>query len=313
MKVDKEDLKQFGASLEYLELLRNLITSIELDLFEHNPNIRFLYLDGNPLKYIEHTFFDILKSSNRVRYVNFLNCGCLNQKYEGSNFAGTNWNLANCNNKDARILTISRAKNLRVIAGLKNDECIRTEVKDSSTKINTAVGKVNDNVNAGFTKSENSIKSLQTNLQNRMNTSDNLLLNQINAQNRHFDNQLNAMDNSFKNRMNDLSGLMLNQTKKLEESMKNRITEQNEFLKTQLVAQNNIIENHMTSIDNTIKNRMNELSEFMMDQMKKLDESMMSRIAEQDELIMSLKNQLHKFSKKTICRLDAIDEKLKLI
>lgn len=64
--VNKENLKEFGKALGHLDLSYNLLTSIDGDLFQYNPNMKVISLNDNPIFHIDSEFFTNLKSLKSV-------------------------------------------------------------------------------------------------------------------------------------------------------------------------------------------------------------------------------------------------------
>lgn len=111
LSVNKEDLREFGESLDLLALDDNLLTSIDADLFDFNPNLRAISLGGNPIRYIESRFFTTLSRHKKVELLTIgAPDGCLHKKCCTLEKFGTNpkefsWNDAECNDKSARVQT----------------------------------------------------------------------------------------------------------------------------------------------------------------------------------------------------------------
>lgn len=111
LSLKKEDLREFGDSLDLLALDDNLLTSINADLFEFNPNLRAISLGGNPIRYIEPRFFTTLSRRKQVKLLTIGSPeGCIHQKCCTLEKFGTNpktfsWIDAECNDKSARVQT----------------------------------------------------------------------------------------------------------------------------------------------------------------------------------------------------------------
>lgn len=108
LTIDKNDLKEFGSSLEYLALGANLITSIDGDLFEHNPSLITLSLHGNPIRHIEPEFFSNLKLMKNAQWLNLQQMACMNQLFDNENgldIVSFEWNNGGCFNETAKIET----------------------------------------------------------------------------------------------------------------------------------------------------------------------------------------------------------------
>lgn len=60
----KKDLQQFGSKLQKFWFYKNQLEVLEADLFEDTPNIEWIYLDENKLKFVERgTFVKLQKLS----------------------------------------------------------------------------------------------------------------------------------------------------------------------------------------------------------------------------------------------------------
>lgn len=104
LSVDKENLKQFGDSLEYLSLKKNEIAYIDADLFEYNTNLKYIELSFNPLRHIVPGFFENLRNLKNVVEVHFDRAGCIDQYYfisSGQEISKIKWNSEKCNDVTA--------------------------------------------------------------------------------------------------------------------------------------------------------------------------------------------------------------------
>ena len=70
--IKADDLKQFP-HLIFLEVTRNLLTSLDSDLFKHNPNIKMINFENNRLSNIGESILDGL---NHLTTVNFKSNYC---------------------------------------------------------------------------------------------------------------------------------------------------------------------------------------------------------------------------------------------
>lgn len=109
LAVSKEDFRELGNSFEWLAIHdTNSITYIEADLFLYNPNMRFIYFNGNPLRYIEPDFFKNVKKFERIESISFESVGCMNQKFTNSSqndIKSFVWKNQGCSDEAARIET----------------------------------------------------------------------------------------------------------------------------------------------------------------------------------------------------------------
>lgn len=106
LSVTKEDLKQFGSSLEHLSLFNNNIKSINADLFEYNPNLKAIFLVGNPIRHIDPEFFANLKQLKSLEVVSLSYFGNSGQEFStsrGHDIATYKWNNENCTDSTAKI------------------------------------------------------------------------------------------------------------------------------------------------------------------------------------------------------------------
>lgn len=104
--VKKENLKEFGDSLQYLYLMKCKIISIDADLFEYNSKLKFINLYGNPIRYIEPDFFKNLIPMDYIDEFNFMNAGCMNTRYSSwyglLKYFRSRWNNEKCTDETAR-------------------------------------------------------------------------------------------------------------------------------------------------------------------------------------------------------------------
>lgn len=108
LSVNKENLKEFGNSILIIDLESNKITSINADLIEFNPNLKSIYLQGNPLRFIEPAFFANLKKLESIECVDLLSAGCTDQFvyiHEGLQNATIEWSTEDCTDESAKIET----------------------------------------------------------------------------------------------------------------------------------------------------------------------------------------------------------------
>lgn len=65
--LEQNDMKQFGDDLTYADFNENLLTALSGNLFDFNPNLKFINFGFNPLKYIDQSFFGKLKSLQHLK------------------------------------------------------------------------------------------------------------------------------------------------------------------------------------------------------------------------------------------------------
>lgn len=105
LSINKEDLRTFGQSLEFLSLGNNALMAIDADLLEYNPHIKQIWLSGNPITHIDNAFFTNLKNLKNIQVVEFDVANCINQNYKtssGHNIATFQWNNAGCTDYTAK-------------------------------------------------------------------------------------------------------------------------------------------------------------------------------------------------------------------
>lgn len=138
LSVNRDNLKEFGSSLEYLVLSNNLITTIDADLFSYNPNMKFIYLDFNPIQNIEAAFFTNLMNLKQVGYVYFQHVGCMNQYFNtesGHNLASFKWNNAGCTDRKAAIDTLTMRMLVDVKRQQKLDNNVCSDMKQQNIEL----------------------------------------------------------------------------------------------------------------------------------------------------------------------------------
>lgn len=107
LAVNKQNLKEFGESLTALNLQKNNLISIDADLFEYNPNLNQIWLEDNPIRYIEPAFFTNVNRMGRddLQLITLKRAGCIDQEAFGFSIRSTNWNNEKCNDKTAKTET----------------------------------------------------------------------------------------------------------------------------------------------------------------------------------------------------------------
>lgn len=127
LRVNKENLIEFGSSLEILSLQSNMLISLDAELFENNPSLKLIYFNGNPIRHIDSEFFMNLKKMVNVRYIAFNPAGCMNQYFytsSGHNIITFKWNNEKCTNVTAKL----EAQNLI-------SDCLNEKIADSMNGI----------------------------------------------------------------------------------------------------------------------------------------------------------------------------------
>lgn len=104
--LDKENMKQFGSDLEYASFLNNPISVLDGDLFEFNPNLKFISFNFCSLKFIDPGFFKNLRNLKHIEHVWMEISGCINQIYDLSdnshNIQTFTWKDGNCTDTKER-------------------------------------------------------------------------------------------------------------------------------------------------------------------------------------------------------------------
>lgn len=136
LSINKEDLREFGISLQYLELFRNLLTFIDANLFEYNQNLTFINLSSNPLRYIEPAFFTNLKIMKSLEQIHLSTVGCMDQYFAtivGHNIKTFEWSHEGCSDESAK----TEKQNF-----MNNELCSEAKSNASSAKVNHEVNNV---------------------------------------------------------------------------------------------------------------------------------------------------------------------------
>lgn len=102
--LEREDMRQFGKDLIRVEFNENLLTALEDDIFELNPNVEYVNLKNNPLKFVSSVLFKSLRKMENIKNVD-IRFGCATNSH--SWYPKTeNWNYENSRNcNDEKIET----------------------------------------------------------------------------------------------------------------------------------------------------------------------------------------------------------------
>lgn len=155
--VVKENLKEFGNSLEMVSFMGNLITFIPADLFDYNPKLRGIFLQDNPIRYIEPAFFTKLKNLRRIDMVRISNSSCIDQDFKTSedhDIETFSWNYGKCKDESAKIESL---------------KLLETDETRFSSKINTRIDgleKLVQNNTKLLELLRHRVSMMQTNLEN---------------------------------------------------------------------------------------------------------------------------------------------------
>lgn len=107
--LEKNDMLQFGDALVFANFRMNDLTALEGNLFDYNPNLKYIWLNDNPLKYINPSLFESFKTMKSLEYVSLAKSSCINQSSHSP--AVENWNTYSCRDEDAKNETTRRISN----------------------------------------------------------------------------------------------------------------------------------------------------------------------------------------------------------
>lgn len=150
-ELKNSDLKQFGDDLIYLNLRGNKISSLDADLFEHNPNLEYVDLSENPLEYIEPGFFKNMRKMKNLAIVRFENAGCMNQAISSSSHDDIVikfWDFSKCTNETSLedIENILQDIHNKTQQGLDNGANFEKKLDISVQEINSSSERVEKNL-----------------------------------------------------------------------------------------------------------------------------------------------------------------------
>lgn len=77
----KDDFEDYGKNLIYAGFRGCKIETIESDLFVHNPKLKMIRLDRNPIKHIESGFFEHLHKLCQIEHIRLTESECIDQNY----------------------------------------------------------------------------------------------------------------------------------------------------------------------------------------------------------------------------------------
>lgn len=103
--VSRENMKQFGNTLEHLEFIGNRLTTLDSDLFEHNRNLKIINFSSNPLTYIDPNFFENLKNLVKPLFINFHFTKCMTHNFffiNDADLSNFEWKHENCTSEKAK-------------------------------------------------------------------------------------------------------------------------------------------------------------------------------------------------------------------
>lgn len=105
--LERDDMRQFGDGLTSANFDGNLLTAIEDDLFEYNPNLEYIGLHNNPLKYINPAIFRNFQKKSKLAWVQIDNSNCINQT--STHLSMEAWNHRKC------VDAIAESRNIETI------------------------------------------------------------------------------------------------------------------------------------------------------------------------------------------------------
>lgn len=130
--------------LEYISLYENRLISLDANLFDRNPNLRYINLAENLFKFISSGFFNNLKWLKQIEFVSFDGCDCVSQVYDRSkdgSISSFEWENDRCINYFGIIKSILWPIDGRVRFSLNNENCMKEklietarETKDNNNK-----------------------------------------------------------------------------------------------------------------------------------------------------------------------------------
>lgn len=149
--LDQEDMKHFGIDIQWIRFWKTELTVLEGNLFKNNPNLIYVSLEDNPLKYISQKLFEGFTKMSNLKFVSLLECGCIEMKYESERekIQTFDWTKNTCNDISARNdhLTMSNERfktecvnvdDIKIDFKQKVDEVLRSfksEIKNLEVKV----------------------------------------------------------------------------------------------------------------------------------------------------------------------------------
>lgn len=139
LSMNKENLRQFGNDLELASFVGNHLTSLDADLFEFNPNLRWISFSNNPIRHIDPRFFDHLPQMETLELVWLIHAGCMDQSFNVAlgDLNSFEWQNDNCFNETARVESMLHGINGRLLNNLNDNSCLRSDVENLNGRMNT--------------------------------------------------------------------------------------------------------------------------------------------------------------------------------
>lgn len=138
-------MKEFGSKLEWFWFRFNAISAIDADLFEHNTNLKVMYIDGNPIRHIDPGFFTNMKKLTNIDTIVF-ELGCMKESFAASStnkIETYQWN-GGCTDETARKNAQMAPLNAQRQQSLDYDLCVNEKFSTSASKINSIENSVTD-------------------------------------------------------------------------------------------------------------------------------------------------------------------------
>lgn len=172
----KENLREFGDSLEYIIFEGNQLTSLDADLLQYQTKLKIIYFSYNPFQYIDPLFFENLKKLRpTIERIHFPGSRCINVYFvvaDGRDINTFLWRHS-CENNVAAITSDLSTVNGRVEHSLNNEFCLDSkfelstkQIIENDKSIATSVNSRIDSVESSNQKIIDDNKKLQGELAN---------------------------------------------------------------------------------------------------------------------------------------------------
>lgn len=114
------DLQQFGCDLEYLHVDFCKISYLPKNLFKHNPYMKYIHFEGNPLKTIEIGFFANISKMKYLEQIVLIQCSCIYDHKTKPRIQNDNKWTHNCTELETRENNLMNSKEEKL-------ECFMTD------------------------------------------------------------------------------------------------------------------------------------------------------------------------------------------
>lgn len=198
LSINKENLKEFGSTLELLDLYGNKITSIESDLLEYNPNLIAFYLNGNnPIKHIDPEFFINLKKLKNILLIEIANSGCTTNSFRAatSKLAAFQWNREICVDETAKTETRNLIKK-HTSSNVKFCEIAVVKIEDSVKDLAKSMQSDFNKLNSDYLKAHEQMNNLMQENKN------------LRKDNQAIKDKIDLMSQEFKNQKDQLESIL---------------------------------------------------------------------------------------------------------